>query len=140
MQPIAAVLCLRHDNGFKDTVQRIHDGAIGDIVALQANDLRGPIWRRERTPEMSEMTWQMRNWYYYTWLSGDFIVEQHCHNMDKAAWVFKGDMPTSCTGVGGRQVRTDPKYGNIYDQCRSCSLVCCRTGSAAFSVLRLPAE
>src|SRR5256885_334864 len=63
---IVSGLCLRHDNGFKDPVQRIHDYALGDIVAMQANDLRGPIWRRERTPDMSEMTWQMRNWYYYT--------------------------------------------------------------------------
>jgi myo-inositol 2-dehydrogenase / D-chiro-inositol 1-dehydrogenase len=57
----------------------------------------------------------MRNWYYFTWLSGDFLVEQHCHNFDKANWVLKGLAPIAATGVGGRQVRTDPKYGNIYD-------------------------
>ena len=57
----------------------------------------------------------MRNWYYYTWLSGDFIVEQHCHNLDKADWVLKAQMPIAATGVGGRQVRTDAKFGNIYD-------------------------
>jgi predicted dehydrogenase len=61
------------------------------------------------------MHYQMRNWYYYSWLSGDFLVEQHCHNFDKANWVLKGEAPIAATGVGGRQVRTDPKYGNIYD-------------------------
>jgi predicted dehydrogenase len=57
----------------------------------------------------------LRNWYYYTWLSGDHIVEQHVHNHDKAAWVFKGEMPVAASGMGGRQVRTDPKFGNIFD-------------------------
>jgi predicted dehydrogenase len=77
--------------------------------------LTGPLWHRGSDPKWSEMEYQMRNWYYYTWLCGDFIVEQHCHNFDKAAWVFNGEYPTLCSGVGGRQVRTDPKYGHIYD-------------------------
>jgi len=112
---IVSGLCLRHDNGFKDTVQRIHDGAIGDIVALQANDLRGPIWRRERTDDMSEMTWQMRNWYYYTWLSGDFNVEQHVHYLDVCAWLMRDTYPVRCYGTGGRQTRTEAHFGHIYD-------------------------
>jgi predicted dehydrogenase len=61
------------------------------------------------------MTYQMRNWYYYTWLSGDFIVEQHCHNFDKANWVLRGAVPISAMGVGGRTVRTAERFGNIYD-------------------------
>ncbi|MSQ97338.1 MAG: Gfo/Idh/MocA family oxidoreductase [Gemmataceae bacterium] len=112
---VVSGLCLRHDNGFKDTVQRIHDGAIGDIVALQANDLRGPIWRRERTADMSEMTWQMRNWYYYTWLSGDFNVEQHVHYLDVCAWLMRDTYPVKCVGTGGRQVRTAAEFGHIFD-------------------------
>lgn len=112
---IVSGLCLRHDNGFKDTVARIHDGAIGDIVALQANDLRGGIWRRERTDDMSEMTWQMRNWYYYTWLSGDFNVEQHVHYLDVCAWLMRDTYPVKCVGNGGRQVRTQAHFGHIYD-------------------------
>ena len=108
--------CYRYEQGKRETVKRIHDGAIGDVAAMHITYLTSPLWfRKERDKCGSEMEYQMRNWYYYTWLSGDFIVEQHCHNMDKAAWVFKGDMPVACTGVGGRQVRTDPKYGNIYD-------------------------
>jgi len=112
---IVSGLCLRHDNGFKDTVQRIHDYALGDIVALQANDLRGPIWRRERDPKWSEMTWQMRNWYYYTWLSGDFNVEQHVHFLDVCAWIMRDSYPVRCVGTGGRQARTGAEYGHIYD-------------------------
>jgi len=112
---VVSGLCLRHDNGFKDTVARIHDGAVGQVVAMQANDLRGPIWRRERTPDMSEMTWQMRNWYYYTWLSGDFNVEQHVHYLDVCAWIMRDTYPIRCVGTGGRQVRTSEEFGHIFD-------------------------
>jgi predicted dehydrogenase len=112
---VVSGLCLRHDNGFKDTVQRIHDGAIGNIVALQANDLRGPIWRRERARDWSDMTWQMRNWYYYTWLSGDFNVEQHVHYLDVCAWLMRDTYPVRCYGTGGRQTRTGAEFGHIYD-------------------------
>ncbi len=112
---IVSGLCLRHDNGFKDTVERIHNFALGDIVALQANDLRGPIWRRERLRDWSEMTWQMRNWYYYTWLSGDFNVEQHVHFLDVCAWVMRDTYPVRCVGTGGRQTRTGQEFGHIFD-------------------------
>jgi predicted dehydrogenase len=107
--------CYRYDPPKRETVRRIHDGAIGDVVAIQANYLSGPIWHVERTPSMSDMEWQMRNWYYFTWLSGDHIVEQHVHNLDKAAWVLKDAYPVAATGLGGRQVRTDPKFGHIFD-------------------------
>jgi predicted dehydrogenase len=97
-------------------VKRIHGGMIGDVNAVHITYLTGPLWfRKDRAACNSEMEYQMRNWYYYSWLSGDFIVEQHCHNFDKSNWVFNGEMPVSATGIGGRQVRTDPKYGNIYD-------------------------
>ncbi|HYH65008.1 MAG TPA: Gfo/Idh/MocA family oxidoreductase, partial [Urbifossiella sp.] len=107
--------CYRYDQAKRETVKRVHDGLIGDVQAMHITYLTGTLWHRGENPNWSEMAYQMRNWYYYTWLSGDFIVEQHCHNFDKAAWVFKGEMPVACTAVGGRQVRTDPKYGHIYD-------------------------
>jgi predicted dehydrogenase len=112
---VVSGLCLRFDNGFRDTVRRIHDYQIGDVVALQANDLRGPIWRREREENMSDMTWQMRNWYYYTWLSGDFNVEQHVHFLDVCAWIMRDTYPVRAYGTGGRQVRTGAEFGHIYD-------------------------
>ena len=107
--------CYRYDQAKRETVKRIHAGDIGDVTAMHITYLTSPLWWRGNDPKWSEMEYQMRNWYYYTWLSGDFIVEQHCHNFDKANWVLKGAVPVSATGGGGRQVRTDPKYGNIYD-------------------------
>ncbi|HZZ77598.1 MAG TPA: Gfo/Idh/MocA family oxidoreductase [Gemmataceae bacterium] len=112
---VVSGLCLRSDYGFRDTVRRIHDYALGDIVAIQANDLRGPIWRRQRDDAWSEMTWQMRNWYYYTWLSGDFNVEQHVHYLDVCAWVMRDTYPVRCVGTGGRQTRTGQEFGHIFD-------------------------
>jgi predicted dehydrogenase len=112
---VVSGLCLRYSLGFKETIGRIHDGAIGELRYLQANDLRGPIWLRLREPDWTDMHWQMRNWYYFTWLSGDFNVEQHVHYLDLASWVMNGKYPVKAVGTGGRQVRTGPEFGNIYD-------------------------
>jgi predicted dehydrogenase len=112
---VVSGLCLRYDNGFKETVRRVHDGAVGDIVALLANDYRGRIWVKPRKPGWTDMYWQMRNWYYFTWLSGDFNVEQHVHFLDVCAWAIKNMYPARAVGLGGRQVRTGPEYGQIYD-------------------------
>jgi predicted dehydrogenase len=111
---IVSGLCLRYDPGFQQTVQRIHGGAIGDVHTLFANDYRGPIWVKPRQPDWTDMHWQMRNWYYFTWLSGDFNVEQHVHYLDVCAWIM-GSYPASAIGMGGRQVRTGEQFGNIYD-------------------------
>ena len=86
-----------------------------DITYLQANDYRGPIWTKQRQPGETEMHWQMRNWYYYTWLSGDFNVEQHVHNLDVCSWVMGGRYPVKALGMGGRQARAAENFGNIYD-------------------------
>ncbi len=107
--------CWRYDQAKRETVKRIHAGDIGDVLAMHITYLTGPLWWRGSDPKWTEMEYQMRNWYYFTWLSGDFIVEQHCHNFDKANWVLKGAVPVAATGVGGRQVRTEEKYGHIYD-------------------------
>jgi predicted dehydrogenase len=80
-----------------------------------ANDYRGGIWVKPRQPDWSDMTWQMRNWYYFTWLSGDFNVEQHVHFLDVCAWVLQNEYPVRAVGSGGRQVRAQPDYGHIYD-------------------------
>jgi predicted dehydrogenase len=100
---VVSGLCLRNSLGFQETIQRIHDGAIGDVLTLQANDYRGPIWVKPRQPDWSDMEWQMRNWYYFTWLSGDFNVEQHVHYLDVCAWVMNGEYPVRAVGMGGRQ-------------------------------------
>src|SRR5262245_3626994 len=112
---VVSGLCLRYDNGFRETVKRIHGGAIGEIVALQANDYRGSNWGKPRQPDWSDMQYQMRNWYNFTWLSGDFNVEQHVHFLDVCAWLMKNEYPVRAVGTGGRQVRTRPEHGHIYD-------------------------
>lgn len=112
---VVSGLCLRYDNGYRDTVRRIRDGAIGDPMTLHAYDLRGAAWVRPREQGWSDMTWHMRNWYHFTWLSGDFNVEQHVHQLDVCAWVMGDRYPVRCYGTGGRQVRTGPEFGHIYD-------------------------
>ena len=112
---VCAGFTYRYDAAKRAVVGRIHDGAIGDVLALHTTFLTGDIWHRGNRPEWSEMEKQVRNWYYYTWLSGDFIVEQAIHNVDKACWIMNDQLPVAATGMGGREVRTDPKYGNIWD-------------------------
>jgi predicted dehydrogenase len=117
---IVSGLCWRYDLGVRETVNRIKDGAIGDLVAINTNYLTGTLWHRGRKPEWSEMEYQIRNWLYFTWLSGDHIVEQHVHSLDKALWLMNDELPARCFGLGGRQVRTDEKWGNIYDHHAVC--------------------
>lgn len=112
---VVSGLCLRYSYGFQELVQRVRNGEIGEIHTLQANDYRGGIWLRPREAGWTDMHWQMRNWYYFTWLSGDFNVEQHVHFLDVCAWLMGDKYPTSAIGMGGRQVRTGPEFGNIYD-------------------------
>jgi predicted dehydrogenase len=104
----------RHDPRYVETIKRIHDGAIGEVLAGQVYWNQGGLWKVDRTDAMSDTEWQIRNWLYFTWLSGDHIVEQHIHNIDVANWVLQAH-PIRANGVGGRQVRTDPAYGHIYD-------------------------
>ncbi len=104
----------RHSADYLETMARIKDGAIGDLTGGQCYWMQGGLWHRGRLPEWSEMEYQMRNWLYFTWLSGDHIVEQHIHNIDIMNWAFGGP-PVKALGMGGRQSRTDPKYGNAWD-------------------------
>jgi predicted dehydrogenase len=104
----------RHQAEYLPTVKRIHDGAIGEVMSGQVFWNQGGLWSRDRLPEWSDTEWQIRNWLYFTWLSGDHIVEQHVHNIDVANWVI-GAHPIRAIAAGGRQWRTDPKFGHIYD-------------------------
>ena len=111
-----------HQAGYLETIKRIKDGAIGDIVAMRAYWNGGGVWDPRKTREQckTEMEYQVLNWYYYNWLSGDHICEQHIHNLDVCNWVAGGKdheaaYPVKANGMGGRQVRTDKKYGEIFD-------------------------
>ncbi len=106
----------RHLSTYNDVISRIHDGAIGDIIALRVYWNGGGVWEPRKTREevATEMEYQMRNWYYYNWLCGDHITEQHIHNLDVGCWI-KNSYPVSAQGMGGREVRKDKRYGEIFD-------------------------
>jgi predicted dehydrogenase len=103
-----------HDAAYQETVRRIHDGAIGDVQLMRCYWNGSGVWVRPRKPGMTEMEYQMRNWYYFNWLCGDHIVEQHIHNLDVCNWI-KGDHPVKAQGQGGRQVRSGIDHGEIFD-------------------------
>ncbi len=104
----------RHEQGYLEVMRRVRDGAIGDILAARAYWNQGSLWNKLRQPDWSDLEWQMRNWLYFTWLSGDHIVEQHVHNLDVVNWAM-GTHPIRAVGMGGRQSRISPDYGHCFD-------------------------
>ncbi|QEC54295.1 Gfo/Idh/MocA family oxidoreductase [Anseongella ginsenosidimutans] len=103
-----------YQNSYRETMNRLHDGAIGDIVGGQVFWNSGGVWVRPREAGQTEMEYQMRNWYYFNWLCGDHITEQHVHNIDIANWAKRG-YPVKAEGTGGRLVRTGKEHGEIFD-------------------------
>ncbi|MBN2475321.1 MAG: Gfo/Idh/MocA family oxidoreductase [Pirellulales bacterium] len=112
---IAAGTQRRHLRSYQETIKRLREGAIGEIVYLKCYWNGGEIWVIPRQPEWSDMEWQLRNWNYFTWLSGDHIVEQHVHNLDIMNWVMGTHPIRAVSGLGGRQVRTGEQHGHIFD-------------------------
>ena len=104
----------RHQAGYLEALKRVHDGAIGELVAGRCFWNQGSLWMKPRQPQWSDMEWQLRNWLYFTWLSGDHICEQHVHNLDVMNWALRG-VPVRATALAGREVRKDPAYGNVFD-------------------------
>ena len=104
----------RYQNSYKDLIKRVHDGAIGEIVAAQAWWDNDGVWVRPRQAGWTEMEYQMRNWYYFNWLCGDHITEQHIHNLDVINWALEA-YPVKAQGMGGREVRKGKDYGEIFD-------------------------
>ncbi len=108
--------CYRHNTGVRALMQKVHDGEIGEVRAMHNSCNTGGVWSPfARKPEWTDLQFQIKNWYYYTWLSGDHIVEQAVHNIDKMNWAMKDETPVKCVAHGGRQVRTSPEFGNIFD-------------------------
>ena len=113
-------LCWRYDLNVKDIMQRVCDGAIGDITSARLTYLTSKLWTRPRQEGDTEMMAQVRNWYNYAWLSGDFNIEQHVHTLDKGLWAMGDVPPATCYGLGARMQRTEqPEYGDIYDSMAS---------------------
>ncbi len=116
---IVAGTQMRRFEPMQEAIKRLHDGAIGDITSGQVVRTGGAMrnWRedeKERQSDWSDMEYQIRRWLFWTWLSGDFIVEMHVHNLDIMNWIL-GSHPVSCMAIGGRQARTAPEFGNVYD-------------------------
>ena len=95
-------------------LDKVQQGEIGQIVSGQVYWNSGGVWVRKREADQTELEYQMRNWYYFNWLCGDHILEQHIHNIDVANW-FIGEYPVSAQGMGGREVRDDLDHGEIFD-------------------------
>jgi predicted dehydrogenase len=110
-----------YDEGYRETIKRLHDGEIGNIVAMRCYWDGQTPWLHTRADlekqygrKLTEMEYQLRNWYYFQWICGDHIVEQHIHNIDVINWV-KGGYPVRAQGMGGCEVRKGPDYGEIFD-------------------------
>jgi predicted dehydrogenase len=103
-----------YQDNYLAALEQLNKDAIGNIVSGQVYWNSGGVWVRERQPDQTELEYQMRNWYYFNWLCGDHILEQHIHNIDVANW-FIGEYPVSAQGMGGRQVRTGKDHGEIFD-------------------------
>ena len=111
---VAVGFHMRHEPNRQEVVKQLQDGAIGKINYLRAFFNSNGVWVRPRKPEQTEMQYQVNNWYYFTWLSGDHIVEQHVHDLDICNWI-KDAHPVKAQGMGGRQVRIGKDYGEIFD-------------------------
>ncbi|MEX0642755.1 MAG: Gfo/Idh/MocA family oxidoreductase [Pirellulales bacterium] len=113
---IVSGLCWRYHPSVQETVRRVtEDKAIGDIIAIESCYNTSTLWHRGDKPDWSRMEYQIRNWMYFSWLSGDHINEQAVHSLDNSAWV-QGDVhPVSAFGTGGRQQRTGREFGDIFD-------------------------
>lgn len=111
---VVAGLQRRYQESYLQTYEQVQEGAIGDIVSAQCYWNGGGVWVKPRTSEQSEMNYQMRNWYYFNWLCGDHICEQHIHNIDVVNW-FTGKFPTKAYGMGGRSSRIGKDFGEIFD-------------------------
>jgi myo-inositol 2-dehydrogenase/D-chiro-inositol 1-dehydrogenase len=112
---VCAGFCWRYSSPQRALYERIHNGDIGELRAIYATYNTGFLWDRSSPDDVTPLQKQLRMWYYYTWLSGDHLVEQAIHAVDWMQWAMKDVVPVKCMAHGGRQVRTDPKYGNIFD-------------------------
>jgi predicted dehydrogenase len=114
---LVAGFCWRYSNYIRETFDQIKNGAIGDIVAYYATYYTSPVKPMPpadtRPAGMSDVEWQIRNWYNFCWLCGDSLVEQAVHSVDKVAWAINDQPPVSCVATGGRQIPAEG--GNIYD-------------------------
>ena len=107
--------CYRFAAGEREFFKRVHAGEIGDVRAVYGDYMGGSPWVKPRKEDWSDLEFQMRNWLYFTWLSGDHIVEQAIHSIDKMLWAFNDATPVRAWSVAGRQQRVEPEFGHVFD-------------------------
>ena len=112
---IVSGLHSRFHAGYAETIQRIQDGAIGQIITIEENFLRAPYGVTSRKPGLSELEWQCSTQYHFRWLSGDDVPQSLVHNLDRASWVLGNAVPVKCHGLAGRSTMTEPIYGDVFD-------------------------
>ncbi len=112
---IVSGLCNRYSPAAREIINRVRDGAIGEIVAIQESFAVGPYRVHKRNPKWSEMEWQMRNWYHFNWLAGDQVIQQLMHFIDRAAWALGDEPPLKAWGIGGRSACFGESYGDLFD-------------------------
>ncbi len=112
---IVSGLHSRFHAGYIETVQRIQDGAIGNVVSIEENFLRAPYGVTEGKPEYSELEWQCSTQYHFRWLSGDDVPQSLVHNLDRSSWVLGNAVPVKCHGLAGRSTMVEPLYGDVFD-------------------------
>ena len=105
----------RYDYAKRAFFDKIKNGQIGDITSISTTRNGGQLWNKPKEAAWSDMEYKLKNWLYYSWLSGDFICEMMVHSLDLMAWAMGDRLPLKATGTGGRQVRTEEIYGNVYD-------------------------
>lgn len=111
---VAVGLQRRHERAYRETIGELQNGIIGDLIHTRVYWNGGGVWTRPRAEGETELQYQMKNWYYFNWLCGDHIVEQHIHNLDVANWLMN-DYPVTAQGMGGREVRVGKDTGQIFD-------------------------
>lgn len=107
--------CWRYHPGMKAGFEQVHNGSIGELVSVYTNYHTSTLSKRPRKPDWSDLEFQMRNWWHFGWISGDHIVEQSIHSVDRLAWAMGDQTPTQVIGLGGRAARTGPESGNVFD-------------------------
>jgi len=112
---VGSGFCFRYDLAKRAFYEKVLAGQIGEITAVSTVRNGGQLWSKPKQPAWSDMEYKLRNWLYYTWLSGDFITEMMVHSLDLMAWALGDQLPLKAMGTGGRQVRVEEIYGNVYD-------------------------
>ena len=112
---VVSGFCYRYDYAKRAFFERLKGGQIGDVISVSTTRNGGQLWNKPKKPEWTDMEYRLKNWLYYNWLSGDFICEMMVHSLDLMSWAMGDKMPLRATGTGGRQVRVEEIYGNVYD-------------------------